>query len=566
VRADDLAADVETQPQTPRAAFCVRSTPERLEETRALGLGDSLPAVADVDSCRAVGPRHRDGHRVLRRPVVDRVDDQIREGLGESVGVPFAGETSLGRQSNAVRILDTKLLDDLIADRAEVAGRFLERNPTPEARAREVEQLPDHPVHAIGARGHAVDDVLDALRRVATQKEQRRRDRVERIAQVVAQRSHQQLPRALPLALHRPPFGQVPGNLRRRDDPAGLVAHGRNGQGHFDERPVLAPPPCLVVLDALAAGDALDHDAIVLHPVRRHQQLDRPAHDLVRTVAEEPFGRRVPGQDAAGEVLGNDRVLARGDDRRQIPACLVGFPASGDVGRERRDADDAPVREDRVSLFVDPLEAAVGPRNPVVDLEVRAVTRGLVDGVLHRCPVFGMDAIQVRREGRAEGSRRQAVDRFEILGPAHPAGRDVPVPIAHLRRSERLVEHLLPGLRLAARPAGDVGREDEKGAEPEKDSHRERLVASRNGEREEGFDEEIGSDGRQNQSEDPGPHAPEPGRAQNRGKKKQERRTRSEPRVNEKADQGRGQDEGDDAGGARSGMSEDSPRPRRGRR
>ena len=72
--------------------------------------------------------------------------------LREPVGVPLAGEVSLGIQPDAARVLRLDLFEDGGADRLEVARDRADRDPGAEPRPGEVQELIDHPTHALGAR------------------------------------------------------------------------------------------------------------------------------------------------------------------------------------------------------------------------------------------------------------------------------------------------------------------------------------------------------------------------------------------------------------------------------
>ncbi len=132
-----------------------------------------------------------------------------------------------------------------------------------------------------------------------------------------------------PLAL-----GDVADDLRGPDDPAVVVLDRGDGHGHVEPSAVLGQPHGLQVLDALAVPHAIQDLLFLLDPLRRQQQRDRLADDLLRPVAEEAFCPRVPGLDDAVEVLGEDGIVGRLDDCRQPRQRLLGLLAVGDVHRE----------------------------------------------------------------------------------------------------------------------------------------------------------------------------------------------------------------------------------------
>ena len=68
-----------------------------------------------------------------------------------------------------------------------------------------------------------------------------------------------QLPEQQILSLLRPlAFGHVAGDFRRPYDDASGVSDRRNGQGNVDAVTILPLSNCLVLVDPLAAADALE--------------------------------------------------------------------------------------------------------------------------------------------------------------------------------------------------------------------------------------------------------------------------------------------------------------------
>ena len=74
---------------------------------------------------------------------------------------------------------------------------------------------------------------------------------------------------------------------------------------------------------------------LLVQPLRRDDQGDRPADGLRGRVAEEPLGPGVPRPDDAVERLADDRVLGRLDDGRQPRLGLLGPLALGDVAEDQ---------------------------------------------------------------------------------------------------------------------------------------------------------------------------------------------------------------------------------------
>src|SRR5262245_7371657 len=104
-------------------------------------------------------------------------------------------------------------------------------------------------------------------------------------------------------------LGDVAGDLGGADDPAGRVPERRHGQRDIEQAAILAHPHRLVGFDALAAPGALENPQLFVVAVRRDDDLNGLADDFTRLIAKEPFGRAVPTQDGAIEVLADDRVL-----------------------------------------------------------------------------------------------------------------------------------------------------------------------------------------------------------------------------------------------------------------
>jgi hypothetical protein len=72
-------------------------------------------------------------------------------------------------------MLRLELLDDGVRDVAQVAPREIDRDSFSQPRPREVEQLLDHPAHALRAPRHAGQDLARVVGHEAVQRVQRRR-------------------------------------------------------------------------------------------------------------------------------------------------------------------------------------------------------------------------------------------------------------------------------------------------------------------------------------------------------------------------------------------------------
>ncbi len=84
--------------------------------------------------------------------------------------------------------------------------------------------------------------------------------------------------------------------------------------------------------------------------LRREQQRDRRTDRLGGRVPVDPFRRLVPGQDRACEVLAEDRILRRSDDRLELRD-----PGGARSLRERLEEDYSDVGPDRIGANRKPL-------------------------------------------------------------------------------------------------------------------------------------------------------------------------------------------------------------------
>ncbi len=148
---------------------------------------------------------------------------------------------------------------------------------------------------------------------------------------------------ARPLGVLGPlPLGDVAGDLRRPDDAALVVADRGDRQRDVEPAAVLGHADRLEVLDPLAAAEPLQDRALLVVPLRRDDQGDRPADGLLGRVAEEPLGPGVPRADDAVERLADDRVVGRLDDGRQPRLGLLRPLALGHVAEDQDRPDRGP--------------------------------------------------------------------------------------------------------------------------------------------------------------------------------------------------------------------------------
>ena len=90
------------------------------------------------------------------------------------------------------------------------------------------------------------------------------------------------------------------------------------------------------MVDPLAAAYALQNAAHFIEAIRRHENRDRLADDLLRRVAEDPLRAGVPGGDDAVQIFADDRVVGRFDYGGELRCSLLGLLALADVARERQ--------------------------------------------------------------------------------------------------------------------------------------------------------------------------------------------------------------------------------------
>ena len=105
--------------------------------------------------------------------------------------------------------------------------------------------------------------------------------------------------------------------LRCAHHRAARVANGRDRQRHVDAAAILRDAHRLVVVDALSAPLPRKDVGLLASKLRRNQSTDRRPNHLGRRVAEDPFGAGIPGLDDAVQVLADDGVVRRLDQRSQ---------------------------------------------------------------------------------------------------------------------------------------------------------------------------------------------------------------------------------------------------------
>jgi hypothetical protein len=192
----------------------------------------------------------------------------------------------------------------------------------------------------------------------------------------------------------------VAGDRRGPDDRAAAVADQGQREVDVDHGAVLAAPDGLEVPGVLAAVEPLEHALLLVAVVVGDALGERVADRLGGGVAEQPLGGAVPAGDHAGEVLAEDRVLRRVDDRRQAAGRQLGLAPLADVADRRGD-------QRRV--------AGVDRAQADLDRELGAVAAATVqvEGDAHRPDLRGLHVLlAVADVGGAQGRGHQHLDRL----------------------------------------------------------------------------------------------------------------------------------------------------------
>jgi len=228
-----------------------------------------------------------------------------------------------------------ELGDHLTAERVEIDRHARDRDGGAEPRARQVEQVRDHPAHAVGAvqhpRGDADAPVAEILR--ADQHRRAHDDRRERVPQVVAQDADRLVAEAL-------------GRLREAADGLRERFVDRLVEAGHAARivPLLLPEP----QDAGAQGAVLrDHLAELEAALDAQRGMDLP--DFFEAPGPAPalgllrlLGGRLPGLHVADD---------RGEDVVGVVAQRNGFQPRGRW--LERAGEHFPLRHDGGALLVD---------------------------------------------------------------------------------------------------------------------------------------------------------------------------------------------------------------------
>src|SRR5205823_13108082 len=105
----------------------------------------------------------------------------------------------------------------------------------------------------------------------------------------------------------------------------------RNCQGNVEQRSIFSAPYRVVTNDPFAPAQPLNNSQLFIVALRRDQSADGFADDFISSVAKKPFRFFVPTGDHFVEILADDRITKRLNDRSQTTVRIFGASALGDV-------------------------------------------------------------------------------------------------------------------------------------------------------------------------------------------------------------------------------------------
>ena len=332
----DLARDVQAEPDAGQAGL---TAVERLEDLLALGRGHARAVIAHGDPHLVVRARDLDFDGRRRGAVFHGVVEQVRHDLLEAKLIDVrprraavAGRADLDLAPGYLGEGGGGSADQL----RDVGRRALELEPA-RADARHVEepfeQIPQ-PHRGVLRLRH----VPPRRRRVVVGPREAPRHELqpavedrERGAQLVGHDGDEVLAQTERLLNGSLVLADVARDGRRADDRAARVADRRDRHRDRDPLAILRHARGPVVLDAFAAAEPVQDLRQLVGALRGDDDGDRPTDRLVRRVAVEPLGPRVPAHDRPVERLADDRVVRRVDDRGEI----FGRPPRRRVGRRQ---------------------------------------------------------------------------------------------------------------------------------------------------------------------------------------------------------------------------------------
>jgi hypothetical protein len=156
MRDDDLADDEKAEADALRSGSRRMHAFELLEQPGSIAIGDRVAFIDDVDPDHGVSPRQSNTYVCTRTTVVNGIRHEIAEHLRKSRAVPLAECLDIDVEADAgpgVALLH--LFDHLSRESGEINRLGSHRETRPGPNARQVEQIGDHPLHALGATKHS---------------------------------------------------------------------------------------------------------------------------------------------------------------------------------------------------------------------------------------------------------------------------------------------------------------------------------------------------------------------------------------------------------------------------
>src|SRR5271163_1311414 len=113
--------------------------------------------------------------------------------------------------------------------------------------------------------------------------------------------------------------------------------------------PVSPPAYCLIMIDTLTSLYPIENFDHVVPAAGNGEQQDRLSDHLVARVSEYPLRGFVPARDDAFQIVADDRIVGRLDDRRQRARAVLAFAQRGFRRLSLGDIDDC--RKDHWSVI-----------------------------------------------------------------------------------------------------------------------------------------------------------------------------------------------------------------------
>src|ERR1700722_3876266 len=101
----------------------------------------------------------------------------------------------------------------------------------------------------------------------------------------------------------------IPRDFRRPNDLAGGVLEWRDCHGNLNQASVFAPSYGVEGLDALSTPDAFKDVGFFVLPIRRNEEGDRFADNLICCITKDSLSPAVPAGDDAINIFGHNRIV-----------------------------------------------------------------------------------------------------------------------------------------------------------------------------------------------------------------------------------------------------------------